>query len=296
MPVRVLPVRVLPVRLVGALPLLGVLALAGPAGATTPAVSNAVQPTAPADERPRVLLLELERGDVPVTTARTVNALLTTIVSETATDAEILSSTDMRRLMDLEAERETAGCDAQGTSCMTELAAALGAERVIFGSLGQLGGTTIVTLDLFDADAGKPIARASAEVAAMRDLPSALRAAVARLLARTPPAAVRPTQPAAPAPAAAPSRAGPGAWPLVTGGAAAVGGVALLGAAGAAVAIAQPSMDRAGYEMGRTAGLTSLAVGAGATVLGAIAGAMWLTAPPTPKEPAPKEPSPQETP
>jgi hypothetical protein len=64
---------------------------------------------------------------------------------------EVVASEDVRKQMELEAERQTAGCEAASTSCLAEIAGALGARVVVYGSLGQLGETLVLTLNLFDS-------------------------------------------------------------------------------------------------------------------------------------------------
>lgn len=252
------------------------LAAAAPSGAAlsqarggdTPA---ATQP-AEASERPRLLVLELERGNMDAASASTVNALLTTITARTATGYDVVSSADMRRLMDMAATRESLDCDASGTSCLTELAAALGAERVVFGTLGQLGDTTIITLDLFDADAGTAVGRESLEVTSMDALPSALRKATAALFARDGAALVH----RAKVPEREPVPAGIvwGTW----GGL----GVAALGFAGAGLVeldLQSRMRAEADYTAAQGMGVTALAVGAAGLVTAAVCGGLWAAHP-----------------
>lgn len=148
------------------------------------ATSHPDAPAAAPAEKPRLLVLNLERAEVSEGTAKTVDALVALSAGEAAPSYEVVSSADMRRMMDLEAARETADCT-DGESCMAEIAAALGAERVLFGTVGKLGDTTVITLDLFDAAENRAIGRRSIQSADMNTLPAAIRTGVSALLGTT---------------------------------------------------------------------------------------------------------------
>jgi hypothetical protein len=62
----------------------------------------------------------------------------------------ILSGTDIRSLMELEAGRQVIGCDAGQTSCLAELAGAMGARFVIHGRVGTLGSLMVLELAVLD--------------------------------------------------------------------------------------------------------------------------------------------------
>lgn len=150
-----------------------------PPAESAPTVSTPAA-RAPTD-RPRILVLDLEQGDVDPKRAKTINALLISIVAREAPAYDVVSSTDLRRMMDLEADRQAMQCDADAQNCAAELADALGAEQVLFGTLGRLGRTTIITIDLLDGESGQAIGRESVEISDVDDVPRALRGALARL-------------------------------------------------------------------------------------------------------------------
>ena len=57
-----------------------------------------------------------------------------------------------------------AGCDEGSTSCLAELAGAMGARLVLFGDLGKLGDTTVVSLNLFLSDQAQSAGRETVRV------------------------------------------------------------------------------------------------------------------------------------
>jgi len=136
---------------------------------------------------PKVLILDLKSSGVDVATVKTLNGILPTIVGEVE-GLDVVSGEDLTRMMELEAERQVVGCDTE--SCLAEIAGALGAEYVLFGNVGSLGGSLIVNLSLFDSAKGAAISRTLVEVDDARKLTDALRPKVRDLLrpvARTAP-------------------------------------------------------------------------------------------------------------
>ncbi|MDP2340127.1 MAG: hypothetical protein Q8O67_04150 [Deltaproteobacteria bacterium] len=97
---------------------------------------------------------------------------------------EVLSSEDVRRLADLDASRQTLGCDE--ASCLAELANALGAEVIVYGSIGTLGRIVVVHLSIFDSASAKSIARETVQANTLEELPPLVDGAVEKLVARIP--------------------------------------------------------------------------------------------------------------
>lgn len=254
-------------------------------------------------ERTRIVVLDLEKGQVDEGLSTTVNAITVSAFSAAGPDMEVLSASDIRRLMDFEATRESAGCT-DGGQCMAEIASAMGAELVVFGTLGQLGSSTVVTLDLFDAEAGRAIGRRTVQTRSVEDLPAALnkaaiallavgrrdRAGAARVVSRGPgtdapagtgaPGAPGSGAPGGEAPGEATQAPGPDLlWPSLTAGGAALaaGGVATAylcsdmlsqGATSADSAKTVQAVGRVGYAAG--------VLFSAATI---TTGVLWLTMP-----------------
>ncbi|MBL93453.1 MAG: hypothetical protein CMH56_16755 [Myxococcales bacterium] len=128
-----------------------------------------------AKEKPRVLFLDLTAALVKPEEAK----ILTDMVSAELgqyDEYEAITSTDLRQMAALEAEKQSVGCS--DSSCLAELAGAMGARYVIFGSVGKLGEKFILTLNLFDSVEAKAVSRnvvKAKELGAMSDkVPSAL--------------------------------------------------------------------------------------------------------------------------
>ena len=63
---------------------------------------------------------------------------------------DVITSDDVRQAMALEGDRQTLGCDTSG--CLAEIAAAMDANIVIYGSVSRLGDEIIAQLTLFDVE------------------------------------------------------------------------------------------------------------------------------------------------
>jgi hypothetical protein len=164
---------------------------------------------------------------------------------------DVVSSADLRRVVELEANKQVAGCT-EGASCLAEVAGAMGARYVIFGQVGTLGSQILLTLNLFDSSLGRSEKRVVVTAASVDEMTGKIAPAVRELLAAAAaPAAVAPqtekvrllvmdltapdgTQPkdTAPPPAPPPDDAALplGAWLLIGAGGGGVVGAGLLGA------------------------------------------------------------------
>lgn len=114
-------------------------------------------------------------------------ALLTSLVTAAASrDArfDVLSSADVRKAIDTEAQKSIAGCDED--ACLAELAEAMGARSVLHGSIGVLGDSTILSLSLFDTGAGVATGRAVVRASSVGAVGDRVDDAVGELLARVP--------------------------------------------------------------------------------------------------------------
>lgn len=107
-------------------------------------------------------------------------------------DLEVISGTDVRRMMDLEVAKENLGCTAD--SCLSEIADAFGTDLVVFGNIGRLGELYILTLDLFETATAKSKGRVSVRTRTIEELPEKLADELPNLMASVRP---RPKSPAA---------------------------------------------------------------------------------------------------
>lgn len=223
------------------------------------------------EEKTSVLLLDLAPTNVGEDEARIITDILSTALSS-QTHLDVLTSSDLRQAVGLEQERQMMGCDDDG-SCMAEVAGALGADLVVFGSVGRLGAVTVVNLNVFDSARTRSAGRRTIEVRSLEDLPVRLREVVSELTGT-----FRPEQQAgASATAQAASNdTTPFTSPLFLGGTALVG-VGVLGSA-TALALAYVAhagvRDPKGTDKDSTMALRDgLVVGSAALLIVAVGGA-----------------------
>jgi TolB-like protein len=89
----------------------------------------------------------------------------------------VVSAADIRHMLDLEASKQTMGCSEE-TSCLTEIADALGAPLLVTGQISRLGSRLSVSLALIDAANAVVVKRAQAEGRDLFALSRALKPAV----------------------------------------------------------------------------------------------------------------------
>jgi hypothetical protein len=98
------------------------------------------------DERVKTLVMDLavEGGADPSVVPTLSGILSAELAAYSALD--VMSNADVKRLLELEGQKESVGCG--DASCLAEIAGAMGARLVVFGSLGKLGDKLIVHLNL----------------------------------------------------------------------------------------------------------------------------------------------------
>ncbi len=193
---------------------------AAPASPPPEAAPPAASPSPPRPEKPRVLVLDLDVSSADTVQTKLINGLVTDSVARLG-KYEVVSSGDVRQLVEVEADKTAAGCET--SSCLAEVAGAMGARWVVFGTLGRLGTLTVVTLSLFDTRAAKAAGRQRIEVRDAEQLPSELDTALASLFGEPLPHTEEPDR-------------GPSA--LFLGGAIAGGAAALVSIGAASYALA----------------------------------------------------------
>lgn len=167
-------------------------------------------------EKLRVLVLDLKGGGLEPDQLASLTGYLTVSLSEYRA-LEVLSGADMRAMVELEGEKQALGCT-DDTSCLAELAGALGARLVVFGQMAKLGSRYLMNLNLFDSDAGKAVGRAAISADSLDGLMEQLPGAVHKLAApflEEEGYAVLATPPTPPAPEAAPPSSSGSAFALV---------------------------------------------------------------------------------
>ncbi len=144
------------------------------AAVPSPAAQTPTLPSAPL----KVLVLDLRADTVSTDTTRLVRDEIAVDMGRD-TRLDVLSSEDLRNVVSIDAQKQAMGCDE--SSCLAEVGAALGARYIVHGSVGQLGKTTIVHLNLFDTQTSRSVARETAEATTPETLLPAVRAALLRL-------------------------------------------------------------------------------------------------------------------
>jgi len=142
----------------------------------SPLVAVLIAAATPAQQ---VLVMDLEAVGVADNEA----SAATRVVAAAAAEVDgvvVMSAADLRRLAQLEGEKANVGCT-NDTDCLADIAGALGAERVIFGSLSRLGSTTTVVLSLYEVQTHQATRR-SFDVADLNGLSALLRANTTSLL------------------------------------------------------------------------------------------------------------------
>jgi hypothetical protein len=93
----------------------------------------------------------------PAADAQAARTLSSLVAIELARDArlDVLSSADLREVVALEGEKQALGCEVDSSSCLAEVAGAMGARFVVIGQLGVLAETLVLTLSLYDSDEGR---------------------------------------------------------------------------------------------------------------------------------------------
>ena len=185
-----------------------------------------------------MLVLDVVGADLTDDQRSTLTALVAAQVARFPS-ARVLTSVELRTLVNAEADRQNAGCSDDGLSCMAELAGALNADLVLAARAGKLNDVLVATFQVFDAKQGAVVGRASAQAWGLDELVPQVEPAVVPMLR-----AVLHEEPGTTTAVAA------GAKPVAQ-----TGGLLLTGAL------------KSGLTLG---GGVTAAVGAGAVVLGAI--------------------------
>lgn len=122
------------------------------------AVCTGVAPTPEAPEKPRLAVLDLTPG------AGVDPALITPLTEAITIEVQsrgffdVTSSRDIVTLLGVERQKQLLGCGE--SSCVAELAGALGARFVLSGSVSRIGASWQLSLTTLDTQKSQPLARA----------------------------------------------------------------------------------------------------------------------------------------
>jgi TolB-like protein len=119
------------------------------------AAAHADDPAAPA--RKRLVVLDLRPIGVEKPTADLLSEVALTEAARYRS-LQVIGQSDLGAMLSLERQKQLLGCR-EDSGCMTELAGALGADLMLFGSLGQLGQLRRLDLSLVDAQKARVLDR-----------------------------------------------------------------------------------------------------------------------------------------
>src|SRR6185437_9656523 len=156
------------------------------------ALATAAAP-APAP-KPRVLVMDFRNDGVDAKVVAIIRDALTAHLAKLGS-VDVMSTEDVRRQVDIDQQKSAAlGCSLE--SCMAEVANALGADYILFGNIGTLGGLFEGNMSLLDAKKSASIGRETIEVHSIEELPSSVRDAGDRLISVIPGVGTTSTAPA----------------------------------------------------------------------------------------------------
>jgi hypothetical protein len=145
----------------------------------TPAPSADATQAKP-EQKARALVLDLNPVSTSADDARLLSGVVSALVAENE-QLEVLTSSDVRRMTELEASKQQMGCDE--SSCLAEIAGALDARYVFFGDVGRLGADYVVNISLFDSEKTSAVGRVSVKVPKLDEGRARLRQPLSELLA-----------------------------------------------------------------------------------------------------------------
>ncbi len=131
--------------------------------------------------RIKVIVLDLKGTSIDAAATSAVGSLVTVTLSEFSA-LEVVSGSDVREMMALEGAKELTGCEG-GTSCVAELAGALGARVVVYGQIEKLGSNLVMSLNLQDTLVGKSVGRMAFQADDIDALGAAVPGAVQKMVA-----------------------------------------------------------------------------------------------------------------
>lgn len=135
---------------------------------------------APPALKPSILVLDVTLVDIPPGIEKILIGPISTEVAKDP-DLAVMTGQDVRRLTEFEADRIRAGCDEE--SCASEIADALGADLVVFSTLGRLGTTYIFNMTLIETSSARALGRISANADDVSDLREVVEIATRNLMA-----------------------------------------------------------------------------------------------------------------
>lgn len=120
-------------------------------------------------------------SDIDAATVNTLSRLLTAALSQ-KDSFEVSSSQELKAAIEFEGDKQSLGCSVDATSCLAEVASAMGARYVVFGQVGAVADELFMTLQLFDSGTGKSAARVVVQRDTAKELLDAMPSSVDELI------------------------------------------------------------------------------------------------------------------
>ena len=133
------------------------------------APDGAVEPPNPDETPARMLLLDLKATLIEEEVATVVTNLVSSELNRFKS-LSLVTNADVKQMLALEAEKQTLGC-ADDSSCLAEIAGAMGARFVVYGDVAKLGSNIIITINVFDSVKAESSGRATSTVKGLDALP-----------------------------------------------------------------------------------------------------------------------------
>lgn len=148
-----------------------------------PAIADAAPP--PPAKRTKTVVVGIQgRRGVDPDLARAMADVVQSVLT-TDTTRVVLGRDDIAQVVQLEAEKQAMGCS--DSSCLSEVATALDADRIVTGTMDKVGTSFLIVITEIDARALEPVARVEATVPADESkLIDAVRSSARELLAKSP--------------------------------------------------------------------------------------------------------------
>jgi hypothetical protein len=108
------------------------------------------------DGKPSLLVLSLEPTGVTEDEAKILDGMIANALTRHES-VQVVTADELQQMMELEGEKQAMGCDT--TSCLGEIAGAMGARFVLFGKAGVFGELFVVQLNLYDSEAARAVTR-----------------------------------------------------------------------------------------------------------------------------------------
>lgn len=131
------------------------------------------------ERRLKVLVLDPSSATVEGSVLTAIGGLISVELARIKA-LDIIASSDVKKITALEADKQASGCDE--SSCLADLAGALGARLVLFGDASKLGTLLVLNLNLFDSTKAQSVGRVSVQAKSLEELPALLSPAVRDLV------------------------------------------------------------------------------------------------------------------